>query len=360
MSSKKTKGKYMFDLLRSIEDGVINFVLSRYLKRIHKKRRMLGVDKISPEYKKEIRAYWKPYVSRINTDWHCYYSSHNGVVDVRYIPGDLYSTKIDQHFNNKRFSRGVNDKNYNDIWFPNVKQPLTVARKINDIYYDANYDIIKKDDVISLCMKCENLVIKPAVGSGKGRGIVFWNIDHGDSALREVIFEGCANLVIQAQVRQHKDLSMIHASSLNTVRAITLLINDEVHLLSAVLRMGINGSSVDNESAGGIHCGIEESGQLKDVAYSVYGEKYDTHPQGFRFSNCIVPSYDRIRNLVLTEQKKLAHFRLISWDVAVDEDGTPVLIEANMRDGSSGLHQIDNGPLFGDLTEDVLKEVFLD
>ena len=48
----------------------------------------------------------------------------------------------------------------------------------------------------------------------------------------------------------------------------------------------------------------------------------------------------------------------MSWDIAIDEDGNPVLIEANMRKGSVNFHQFNNGPLFGELTERVLNEIF--
>ena len=40
------------------------------------------------------------------------------------------------------------------------------------------------------------------------------------------------------------------------------------------------------------------------------------------------------------------------------EDDEPILIEANLCDGELDFHQLNNGPIFGDETEDVLKEVF--
>lgn len=51
-------------------------------------------------------------------------------------------------------------------------------------------------------------------------------------------------------------------------------------------------------------------------------------------------------------------FRLLSWDIAVDEDNSPILIEVNMYSGELDFHQLNNGPVFGCETEAVLKEVF--
>lgn len=37
---------------------------------------------------------------------------------------------------------------------------------------------------------------------------------------------------------------------------------------------------------------------------------------------------------------------MVSWDIAIDKDGDPVLIEANMRKGGINFHQFNNGPMF--------------
>lgn len=165
---------------------------------------------------------------------------------------------------------------------------------------------------------------------------------------------------MQEIIEQHPDLAIIHPSSVNTVRTISLLYNAKIHILSSVLRMGVNGNIVDNASAGGITCGIERNGQLKNVGYSANGVRYDRHPQGFEFHNCIVPSYDRVLELVKEQHKKMAHFRLISWDFAIDIDREPVLIEANLKNGELDFHQFNNGPLFGDLLDRMLTEIFVD
>ena len=54
----------------------------------------------------------------------------------------------------------------------------------------------------------------------------------------------------------------------------------------------------------------------------------------------------------------IPHFRMVSWDFSVNEDGMPILIEANLMYGELEFHQLCNGPIFGDDTEEILKEVF--
>lgn len=318
----------------------------------------LKTDSLSPSFKKEVLSYWSKYTKKVKPHWHKYYSSRNNNFDARYMPDDLYYTIIDQHFNNRKHSFGMMDKNYFSLLFYDVRQPSIVVRKINGFFYDKNYNIISVKKVMDLCDENKSLIIKPSVGTGGAKGIKFWSETDGLEALEKYLLSDFQNFVVQKIIVQHCEIKRIHPSSVNTIRIVTLLFKGKVHILSSILRMGVNGSRVDNASVGGITCGIKESGQLKDVAYSKYGIKYERHPQGFNFTECIIPSFDKIKEIVKKQQEKMAHFRLISWDIAIGEDGEPILIEANLRLGDLGIHQLNNGPLFGELTDEVLEEVF--
>lgn len=314
-------------------------------------------DQISENYKKRIEEYWKPFC-KVNMNYHAWYSSRNGICDPRYIPDDLYYTIIDQYFNNRKYGWGVNDKNYYSLYFPDVKQPQTIVRKINSIFYDARYHIISERTAIDLCKSEKAVIIKPSNETGGSRGIRFWHCDEPISTLKDKILYGENSLIIQSLIQQNEELEKIHQSSVNTLRIMTLIIGNEVHHISTVLRMGVNGNRVDNASAGGITCGVLSNGQLKSIAFNAHGVKFKKHPQGFQFSKCIVPNYSKAIEMVKYCHERMGHFRLVSWDVAIDRAGEPVLIEANLRNGECDFHQFNNGPLFGELTDQVLKEVF--
>ena len=49
---------------------------------------------------------------------------------------------------------------------------------------------------------------------------------------------------------------------------------------------------------------------------------------------------------------------MISWDLAIEENGDPLLIEFNVCYGELDFHQLCNGPIFKDLTREVLDDVF--
>lgn len=315
--------------------------------------------KLSAEQKKEVKLFWKKY-KRVSSVWARYYSVQNGEFDPRYIPNTLYYTKIDQHFNNRKLGWGFNDKNYYSKVFSGIKQPEVLARVINGTLLDAEYNVVDVETAWETILKEKEVICKPSQETGSGRGINFWKTDSDKEKIIDLLNEKKCDYIIQKVIKQHHELNKVHEGSVNTVRIASILLDGEVHILSSTLRMGTGGSRVDNVTAGGISCGILPDGKLKKYAYTYYtGEKYEKHPQGLVFDGFDVPGYDNAVELVKKAAQMIPHFRLVSWDIAIDEDGDAVFIEANMRKGGINLHQFDNGPLFGELTDRVLEEVFL-
>lgn len=155
------------------------------------------------------------------------------------------------------------------------------------------------------------------------------------------------------------DLARINESSVNTYRILSLLSKDGVKIYSSILRMGVAGAKVDNASSGGITCGITEDGRLKKRACRANGEWYDRHPtSGVEFNGYQLPGFAEAKKLVEKAHPMFPHFKMVSWDVALQEDGTPVMIEANLAKGELDFHQLNNGPLFGEDTKKILDEVF--
>lgn len=277
----------------------------------------------------------------------------------------MYYTKIDQHFNARKLGYGFNDKNYYSKIFEDIKQPKVLVRKINGIVFDENYNQISIDSAFTLITSEEEVICKPSQETGSGRGIQFFHGNDIEKIRRFLNDKAYDDYIVQALIRQHTALNRVHEGSINTYRICSLLMEDGVHILSSVLRMGVGLSKVDNATArdnakyDGMTCGIDETGKLKKYAYGYHtGQRYEKHPDGLIFEGFQLPSYDKAIELVKKAHSRIAHFRLVSWDIAIDDNGDAVLVEANMRKGSINFHQFNNGPLFGDLTEKVLNEVF--
>lgn len=326
--------------------------------RIHnsKSRKIKIKNKLYKNELLEAKRFWKQYTNKQVLKFINHYTSVSGYFNKNYIPDNLYYSYIDYKLNNHRMAYGIDNKSYYSLFLPTLKHPDTVVRKINGSYYDSNFDLIDSRTADELVKDNGEFLLKQSIDSCGGKNIYFLdnNSKNTDSIIREK-----DNYVIQRIVKQHEVLDKLHPNSLNTIRVISLFWNDEIKILSSVLRIGINNNRVDNASSGGIVVGINEDGYLKKYAYTANGDKFNEHPNTkIIFEGIKVPCFEEITKSVLKEAIKFPNFRLISWDFGVDKHEDPVFIEFNLHSGQLDFHQFCNGPLFGDLTEDILKTVF--
>lgn len=352
--SKKNKAIY-----NAIFDGSENFVANtiQKIQSIRELNKFMPAEKIPEDYARRWNEYWSQFGKHYSPKWGWFYAARNDIDDVRYIPSTLYYTTIDQHFNSKKLGWGFNDKNYYSIIFKDIKQPETLVRNIGGLLFDADYKQISAEDAIKIIHKVSEIIYKPALESGSGRGIQFVKTDNMD-AIKGILKGSDKDYAVQKVIEQHPSLTSIHPGSVNSIRVASLLMDDGVHILSSCLRMGAGDSRVDNHHAGGMSSGINADGTLQKYAYYLDGKKTENHPSGFVFEGFKVPAFDKVIELVFKAHPRIGHFRLVGWDIAVDKDCDPVLIECNMRKNGIELHEFSNGPYFGDLTDRVLKEVF--
>ena len=300
---------------------------------------------------------------KLNLKYFELYKTGRAEVDPRFVPDDLYYTVIDPYFNKTLDCRYIDDKNLYNLLFSDVKQPMTVARKENGQFVSSSYELMTEQDVLANCEKAGTVVLKKSTNANGGEEIHFWKYDGSEGSIDTLknILSKDYDLVIQECVKQHPEIAKLHPSSINTIRILTLNWHGEIRVLSTIIRMGANGSNVDNGHSGGVFCGIAENGRLKDCADNyITGKKFEkTHPtSGAVFSDSVIPNFDRCKELVCKLAPRLTSFsRLTSWDLSVTEDSEPILIEVNLAYGGLFFHQIANGPVFGDLTKCIIKEV---
>ncbi len=350
----RSKIKYV-DLYGRIE-SFYRVVESRKKAKKRNKRLNGGYD-CRKEYKEIIVPYWKQFGVKPGIIWYKNFSAESKKVDPRYIPGDIWLQYITPYYSNSAFRRFGEDKCQHGIWFPDVKRPYTVAANIAGVFYDNEYNIITREEAAKRCVEYKRFLIKPSIDSGSGRLIKFF--DNEDLTIEKMYaaFDefGC-NFIAQEALRQHPALAALNPSSLNTVRLVTFLFEGEVHVLSAILRIGAENARVDNVGAGGYACPIGEDGRLKSRAVNRKSEWCETNSRGIRFDSVVIPNYAKAVETVKRLHTRLPHFKLIGWDIGMDENAEPVLIEFNTAPGPN---QYTCGPTFGDLTERVLTDVFI-
>lgn len=315
---------------------------------------------IEPKYKKEIRSYWRKYVKNINLREFRWYQSKGASNNVRLITDSIYHCRIEPYFNDITTMNAFSNKCYFNLFFQGFLVPDTIAKKINGYYMDDNFNLLEFEDVVALCKSESEIVIKPAIDSGGGRNITFYQIKKGGDSknLRKILNNYKSDFVIQRKIKQHEELNKINSSSVNTVRVLSFLFHGKVQILSFFLRVGRIGATVDNISSGGISISIDKFGHFVSSGYDNFGNEYLEHPSGYVFEGKSMPAFDKIINCVKQLHPRFPKFGLIGWDIAVNEECEPIIVEFNLIDTCIQASQLANGPFFQDFTDEVLDEVF--
>ncbi|MBQ2752741.1 MAG: leucine-rich repeat protein [Firmicutes bacterium] len=317
---------------------------------------------LTSEQMSQIKSWWDKisFAYPVNAEWHKMYTSKTGVFSPFYIPNELHYYFVEYNLIDYDYLRAFTDKNYLGLLFSDIKQPPTVIRCIKGLYYKDDFTPINLDEAVEIVKEnsLSGIVIKPSIHSWGGRNISFIKEELSNTRVKSIFSNYGKNFIIQNVITQHPALANIHSESVNTMRIITILINGQVNILSACLRMGVGKSKVDNFSQGGVGCGIKDNGQLKPVGYDRFGNKVLKHPNGFKFENCIIPNFNRIKETVIKAAMRVPQFGVASWDFALDKEGVPVLIEYNVSQGGIDIHQYNNGPLYGEKTEEIFEYVF--
>ena len=313
---------------------------------------------LSDDQRNEIQTFYKSLLGhKVPLDWHKYFFSRTGYYSKLYIPTSEYKNHIIGRLNVYPLHLAYNDKNMTDITLPNTHQPHIFLKNMGGYFY-AGGNPISKETALELCKDLGEVIIKPSL-TGRGKGVKKIYIENGitnyDGKSLSALFEEYhADFLIQSVIRQHKDMSALNPSSINTIRIVTYRHGMDIKTIYTVIRIGRRGMNVDNESAGGISAIIKSDGTIGKYAYGAPGvDKIEHTDSGVLLEGYTVPSFDKAINLVKDSHMHLPYFNLIGWDIAIEEDGTPIMIELNLN---PDLSQSANGPAFGEFTEEILKD----
>ena len=329
------------------------------------KKRCKNAPRLSKEEINSIRRYWKKHFGGRVPLWeYRWYKKVGRPVDPELIPDVIWHSRIEPFFTNLQLEKGFQDKNYFEIVVGKHNSPLCITHCINGQYLDSSYLPIKTSQLLSLFEKNKEYICKPSIETGGGRGIQFLRGTEFDvKKLRTLEREYNSNYIIQSIIKQSEFMSAFNKCSINSIRIVSFLYKNKVWILSSFLRIGGSGSKLDNVSSGGqfiqINCNNGSFGSApyrEDLnSHDLVKSELSDNLKGLIMNT--IPNWDSIVRLVKKTHYKLAHFGIINWDVALDYQNTPIIIEYNIIDASTYFHQLNNGPIFGKLTSEVLETI---
>ena len=182
--------------------------------------------------------------------------------------------------------------------------------------------------------KHPRFIIKPFSGAN-GIGIRIVDLEQEgpfEKLCEKLRAEYKGGFVAEELIIQAKELSAVHASSVNTMRVITIRMDDRIEILPCVWRVGRGGRCVDNGGSGGIFCLLDDNGVIISTA-DEHGNSFDIHPDtGHPLIGFKVPRYNEARELAKELVMVVPDNRYCGWDLALTEDGW-ILQEANSHGG---------------------------
>lgn len=316
--------------------------------------------KLTREQKKEVQAFYKGLIGRrVPLYSHEYFYSRTGFFTKEYVPTNLYHCELVRKSNFYPFMYFYTDKNMQEVLLEKENTVHVILKNMNGYYYYEGSPV-SEEEAIQLCSNMDKAIIKPSLYS-KGTGVKAISVKDGISninglTIEQVFKKYSKNFVIQECVKQHEKMAALNPSSVNTIRVLSYRSGMEVLIIYSVVRIGRLGQVVDNQSAGGISTTITDDGKLGKEAFGGYSEdnilKTDT---GIVLEGYEIPSYDKVINMVKRLHLKLPYANIVGWDVAIQEDGEPVLIEFNTN---PGLSQSAFKSGMGKYTERIIKELW--
>jgi hypothetical protein len=315
-------------------------------------------DTLTKTQRCHIKDFWLKYTKDFDIGYHAYYINRTNNFDVRYIPDDIFAGYIDGFLNNREIENGIADKNYFDMYLKGFNLPETYVHLINGQYLDKDYNLITMEKATQILSDNGSFISKPSMNSYGGKNVMIYEGMKEEQVQTYLKKNENGNIIFQEVLKQSNATAFLHKESVNTIRIMTLLINGEIKTLHSSFRIGVGNSRIDNASAGGIYCAINDDGSLSEYAYDAIGNKFEKHPGGGEFSECRIPCMDKVRELVKKAAERFPHFRLIGWDIAINGENEPVIIEANLTMSGLDVVQTICGPVFKEYTEAVLDEVF--
>lgn len=251
-----------------------------------------------------------------------------------YFDYELYHRKIEEaeKFMSRRYWSKVykvcNNKHYTNILKDKQKFNKKFSKYVNRDFL--NIDETSIEEFKHFVKKHPRFFGKPITGTGGyGAGI----IDTRDKDINKLYIVCKSNkYIIEEIVEQHKEMAKFNESTVNTIRAYSLLCADNtVKVMMANIRTGRKGKDVDNFHCGGMTAVIDpKTGIVISDAIDLHHHFSSIHPDSkVKFKGFQIPCWDKLVKAIQEMGLLFPQMRHIGWDIAITKDGNIEFIEGN-------------------------------
>lgn len=212
---------------------------------------------------------------------------------------------------------------------------IKTYQMFHDFYKRDAVQIRKKSDYgrfEAFVNKHKEFVKKKACAS-RGSGVELVRFEELGMSVKEY-FEKLlrsGRYLLEERIEQGIETACLNRSSVNTVRCVTFYSRQEIMIPYCFIKVGKNGSFIDNGGAGGILVGIDNgTGVLNTDGYDELNRKYEVHPNSkVQFKGFQLPEWEKMKSICVKLAQRMPSVKYIGWDMAYSTKGW-VVVEGNM------------------------------
>lgn len=361
--------------LLSLIKRLVEFLRRKYIwlfewYSILRKRKLYKDIRWTKEQQREFDAFWKANYGRtISNRWHKLYQCINGHFDIQYFPEVMFTSRLEPRWNRIDYCKVLKDKGFLYSMYGRLdcmRLPKNKMLFAGKYCYDEQHQIVPKEVAMEKLADVGPAVLKPTVAHGSGRNVIVVDFQNGvdkvsGKAVVDILQEYRTDFVVQERIKPHPQFAKIYPKSINTLKILTYILDGKLYHAPICLRIGSGGSWLDNIHAGGFCIAVKDDGTLGKYAYRLgycdSSERADRHPDtGFVYEGAVVPGIPKLIKAAYTLHGLTPNLGSVAWDFCLDEDGMPVLIEANYKSNSIWFPQVSHEqPVFGENTACILQ-----
>ena len=191
-----------------------------------------------------------------------------------------------------------------------------------------------EEELISFINKNKIVFAKPNHGD-QGKGVLKIKAENTDEIKALIESAKSKVYVVEGAVENEETLARINPTSVNTIRAYSLIKkNGDIQILAIILRVGKSGSHVDNWGSGGVGYNFDlETGICVDYGRDKLNNPYTHHPgSNIQMVGFKLPKFAELKNIIISMAKETPNARFVGWDIAYTPNGFE-LIEMNCPGG---------------------------
>lgn len=342
-------------------------------KEIRRFSKLAGVELKPTKGEKEFLKKWGQIYKHIDARYYRFYSNFLGN-DPNIVPDDCFHTIIEPLLNRQSALTTYGDKNMFELLFPREYFPVCILRNMGGTWMDRDYHVQQMTEKRLAEMLTDNerikvqgrFILKPTTETSGGRGVRLFTLqpsgqwvsnDGKTLTLRYLEKKYRRDFIVQECIEPSDFVRQFNPVSYSTLRIFTYrsVRDDEPHFIGGYLRVGAKDSFRDNMGSGGFSCPITGGGKLAPFASNIKRQRFDNiNGVSLTENQFAVPNFDKVLEYVFEVARRNIPNRLLSFDVMLDKQNQPHLIEYNIKWQTVTTVQTTTKAFFGEFTDEVI------